>query len=611
MVSRDNRSEKGTMQLGTNKSVNAPPIQIGNQKLWNMASHKSYPPVLSDMIEYHYLPPIPPDLQPQPPHRLVFEPEFRLDGPPNPFGTMGPLAVSYPCSIDMKDVRPPITQGPPPSSYNIHQPWLNTASAKRSPANNQLPAGPLTDAQRSSSRKKRELRPSPARRSISKSGLATAQSRRRVRLSSPYPLPVPLEASQLVEHDGRDQLEEDGATLPSIEGAAEDRVFDVSSSPPSTVDKVGSSKQLILSDLASQPSQLRKIILIVTLTLGDRRIKVSENYLAECRDCALEIFPRKLAGFGGAIDKAALPHVRQLANKALSPAKSALLLLIIHYGHINMEPTPEKPAGLSVDREEFAQLTIEAARNKLSTVVWGRTKFPSYAILATLLLGYHSLHEKGQWSTFLPILRKALEADQKVVLTRQKHGERFGSGARGQEVGVLLLVMQSLTHALSKMRRRASFGLMVLDAYHNPDNYILSNAESDSIMPINLDYDEIAEGQLVLEAGEDTSSDISLLMLNGRLLIAKIRLFSVLRQNLSDDRPIRWLDVSEDVLTAIKSYAGELNNAIVSMKGYAFPLLERALEEINTVMMLNGELDVRKLVTIVNAVPLVELEERT
>ncbi|KZS90084.1 hypothetical protein SISNIDRAFT_457975 [Sistotremastrum niveocremeum HHB9708] len=588
------------------------------------AGHHPYPPMLDDTLDFHHLAPVPPDLQPLPLHGPVLEPSPSPCGPENPFN-MGVL-MSHPRRFHSDRIQPQIN--PPILSPNRNQPWLNIASATKHHADNKLPVGPLADAQISSLRHGRDTPRSPSPRA----GLRTSQSRPRAGLSSPYlpSVPVRLERSR---HGGGDRFEGDDVQRPQIRGAAERNVDNVSISetsipPRPHAAKLNQSSLLTRSELPLQRATPKRVI----LKLGGREIAVAESYLVNCQKRAFEIFPRKLAGLGGTIDEAEVPHVKHLAEKKLSPAKSALLLLVVHYGHINMEPSPANPPGLSVVPEEFTQLLIDGARDQLSAVVWTRIiKYPTIAIQATLLLGYDSLHDSAKWSLFLPILKSALAANFRVVLSRQGHGERFASGARGQEA-----------------RRRASFGLMVLDGYHNPANYVLSDTDLDSVMPIDIQYDEIVEGALVPEPGVNNSSDIGLLILNGRLLFAKTRLvcliirthyssliqscsryfqLSILGQIPIEDWEITRFRISKKVLTAIESYAEELNTAIISNQNYVSFGLEKALEKINKVLSqgyahvmfsvaigallisFNSGVDLAKLIKIVKEVPLVDLEE--
>ncbi|KZT32725.1 hypothetical protein SISSUDRAFT_1066711 [Sistotremastrum suecicum HHB10207 ss-3] len=548
-----------------------------------MDGNQPLPPVLEYMPDFHHLAlaPIPPNLSPRPLKRFKESP-FRPNAPPNPFQK---TLVELQPGDDAVHAPPLINPSPAPryASINGNQEWLDSASAQKQQTYNDLHVGLQADTQESSSRGRRDFARSPSPRI--RSGVEISSQSRQAQVSNPHrpSLPLDSDGAGFLHHDGRDQWESADCQTSSLEGEGEPRISRPPKIPASTVKR---KKALKASDSASRATNT------IILKLGHRDITVSEDYLENCRDRAFEVFPYKFAGLGGVIDRKTVDHVRRLADLKLSPSKAALLLLIIHCGHVNAKHAFANPLGLSTESEEFARLLLDGARDRLKAADLGRTREPTTLIQATLLLGYNCLYDNVKWSAFLPMLRGALAADQMMRLRRQKHGVKFGVGARKHE-----------------MRRRASFGLMVLDACRSPADYNLTDAQLDALMPIDVQYDEIVDGAIVPKTDETTFSDISLLMINGRLLISKIRLLNVLGPISNNDIPSGRNRVSETLRIAVRSYVGELNGVIASRKNHRFPLLELALKKISDVKC-NSVLDLAMLIEIVREVPLVDIEER-
>ncbi|KZS90098.1 hypothetical protein SISNIDRAFT_488631 [Sistotremastrum niveocremeum HHB9708] len=550
------------------------------------------PPVLEYMPDFHHLAlaPIPPNLSPRP-LKIFKEPPFKPKSPPNPL-KMG----SWEVQRDHYDLAhsPPLIDPAPraaAASINGNQEWLNTASATKQQTNNDLHVGLLADTstQESSSRGRRDSARSPSPRIGEARVVETASQSRQAQVSNPHRPSVPLDSDMAKHLHSKEKEKASSSRCLSIcnrlltHNQGEPRISRPPKIPASSVKR---KKALRASDSASRATNT------IILKLGHRDITVSEDYLENCRDRAFEVFPHKFAGFGGVIDRKTVDHVRRLADPKLSPSKAALLLLIIHCGHVNAKHPFANPLGLSIESEEFAQLLIDEARDRLRAADLGRTREPTTVIQATLLLGYNCLYDNVKWSAFLPMLRGALVVDQMMRLRRQKHGEKFGVGARKHE-----------------MRRRASFGLMVLDAYRSPADYNLTDTQLDALMPLDVQYDEIVDGAIVPKTDETTFSDISLLMINGRLLISKIRLLNVLGPISNDDIPSGRNRVSETLRIAVRSYVGESNGVLASRKNHRFPLLELALKKISDVKC-NSVLDLAILIEIVREVPLVDIEER-
>ncbi|KZT33507.1 hypothetical protein SISSUDRAFT_406206 [Sistotremastrum suecicum HHB10207 ss-3] len=235
----------------------------------------------------------------------------------------------------------------------------------------------------------------------------------------------------------------------------------------------------------------------------------------------------KLAGIGAAIEKrSVLPtsHLwthRDPPKLATLKARTALLLLVIYYGHINPRPSPANPSGLSVEPQTFAQLLLHEAHNLLKDLDWGciSNKSALLGINPILLYGFHCFENQEKWPAFEPIITKAINADRSPTSTEKKKSLH----ALGED--------PTLFHSNSlkqQIWRRATFALIVLASLGSLAHYEISAAELELPLPLNIRYTDIEENNHILETVEamEELSDAGLLIMNGRLAIAKSRLVS-------------------------------------------------------------------------------------
>ncbi|KZT33504.1 hypothetical protein SISSUDRAFT_406163 [Sistotremastrum suecicum HHB10207 ss-3] len=221
-----------------------------------------------------------------------------------------------------------------------------------------------------------------------------------------------------------------------------------------------------------------------------------------------------------------------------------------------------------------------------------------------LLYGYYCYESKENWQAFEPILRKAIAADRLPISTkispkkRQKDSyvaegdpTRFHSGSREQEI-----------------RRRASYALIVLASMGTLNQYKISPTELELPPPVDLRYKDIVPGKDIAETlGElGDLSDVSLLILNGRMAIAKTRLLNILKPIAKSNLPIGESCISETVLPASEAYITESRAAINSMSQYRAPSFETAFTDIEGLLHINDSLlDLPNLITLVKRIPLV------
>ncbi|KZS90172.1 hypothetical protein SISNIDRAFT_488699 [Sistotremastrum niveocremeum HHB9708] len=546
-------------------------------------------------------------------YQILLEPSVNgwLSGPPNPF------------SVPTLEGRRPMLEMPEWVELNPFVAFQRPYRATQSPTpheNHDMTNPPSTNrttvqsfAQRSLGRTARSVSPLESQADAatgplapSSSSQATTPPTRKRRGRQPYYRRVPVEASC---PSPPDTPQEDGLHHYRNAVAAKRPAPEPTAS--AALDPSDLSFRLNLSDCRPTRPKVAEGEKIVLHFGTPQTISVSKLYLQDCRERAFEIFATKLAGIGAAIEKKSVQYIGYLSEHpdlpqyAIPKARLALLLLVIYYGHANPRPFPGNPSGLSVDPQTFGQFLIDAAQSLLNSLDWEVIKSdPIIGINPTLLYGYYCYENKENWPAFEPILRKAIAADRLPISTkispkkRQKDSyvaegdpTRFHSGSREQEI-----------------RRRASYALIVLASMGNLNQYKISPTELELPPPVDLRYKDIVPGKDIAETlGElGDVSDVSLLILNGRMAIAKTKLLNILKLFVKSNEPIGASCISGTVLPAITAYLTASRAAVTSISQYRSPSFETAFTGIEGLLHINDRLlDLPNLITLVKRIPLV------
>ncbi|KZT38284.1 hypothetical protein SISSUDRAFT_1047228 [Sistotremastrum suecicum HHB10207 ss-3] len=529
------------------------------------------------------LPPIPPDIQVEGQLKLIIEPGGSLFGPPSAFNMAMKAAPRPPFQrpemITIDAARPWLQLWTPHRLRDLaqDQDWLTLMSTQRTNIQSIAPrslgrtAIPLPTEPHATG--------SVRSRSVSSDGTNSPTCTRRRRGKRPYPPRVHVEKSKSPLHH---QSEDDDPHLGSQIVAADH--LTPNSATGTTSHQSDPDYRLPLSDFIPTIAEVETACDKVQLNFGtEQTVSVSKVYLSECRERAFELFPRKLAGIGTAIDKRYTHPASHLWAKPGVPisapqkAKTALLLLIIHYGHINPRPSAVNPTGLSVKPEEFADFLIDSAQRLLNKANWECIirKDATLVIQPTLLLGLHCHATKEGWPAFEPLFNEALRASQylraiekDIPLAIGQGQTRFCSNDREQEI-----------------RRRTLFGLSILASLRNGSTFGLTNDELDLPLPIDIRYKDIEDGQDILTTVEDKSllSDVNLLIINARLIVAKSRLLNILGPIGRKNEPFHTNGIIENVLPYIEAFRNDVQTATKS-NYYSFPYIDKALVKMDEVI---------------------------